>query len=292
MVVIALEKCPLALRGDLTKWLQEISLGVYVGQVSARVRDNLWQRVCSECKNGRATMVYSARNEQHLNFEVHNAAWEPIDFDGIKLMLRPNAERLAKNAKHASGFSDASIRGKARKRRGKDRPLQEPDEYVVLDLETTGLDHEHDAIIEMGAIRYLLGEVDEEFQTFVKMDDSLPASVIELTGISDDDVECGMALEDALDELLYFIDNSPLVMHNAAFDLGFLEVALEACDLDEIENEVIDTLELARKKLPHMGSHRLDTLRDYFGIDGTQAHRALEDCQLTRELLLELLALG
>ena len=64
MVVITLEKCPLALRGDLTKWLQEISLGVYVGQVSARVRDKLWQRVCEESKNGRATMVYSARNEQ------------------------------------------------------------------------------------------------------------------------------------------------------------------------------------------------------------------------------------
>lgn len=93
MVVITLEKCPLALRGDLTKWLQEISLGVYVGQVSARVRDRLWQRVCEESKSGRATMVYSARNEQHLNFRVHNTSWEPIEYDGLKLMMRPSPAR-------------------------------------------------------------------------------------------------------------------------------------------------------------------------------------------------------
>lgn len=58
MIVVVLEKCPLALRGDLTKWLQEISLGVYVGRVSARVRDELWNRICKECKTGRATMVF------------------------------------------------------------------------------------------------------------------------------------------------------------------------------------------------------------------------------------------
>lgn len=74
MIVVVLEKCPLALRGDLTKWLQEISLGVYVGRVSARVRDELWNRICKECKTGRATMVFSARNEQHLNYRVHNTA--------------------------------------------------------------------------------------------------------------------------------------------------------------------------------------------------------------------------
>lgn len=68
MVVVVLEKCPLALRDDLTKWLQEISLGVYVGRVSARVRDELWKRICEECKGGRATMVFSARNEQHFDY--------------------------------------------------------------------------------------------------------------------------------------------------------------------------------------------------------------------------------
>ncbi|MBR3313132.1 MAG: type I-E CRISPR-associated endoribonuclease Cas2 [Atopobiaceae bacterium] len=289
MVVIVLEKCPLALRGDLTKWLQEISLGVYVGQVSARVRENLWQRVCAECKSGRATMVYSARNEQHLSFEVHNATWEPIDFDGLKLMLRPNAQRMEKHSGTARVRSDASIRLKSQRQRRV--TSKEPDEYVVLDLETTGLDSEHDAIIDIGAIRYLLGQEDEEFQTFVRVNESLPESVVELTGIRDNDIVQGMGLEDALNDLLDFIGNSPIVMHNASFDLGFLEKALEEFDLDELDNELIDTLEIARKRLPHVGNHRLDTLRDYFGLEETRAHRALGDCRSTRELLLELLKL-
>ncbi len=289
MVVIVLEKCPLALRGDLTKWLQEISLGVYVGQVSARVRENLWQRVCAECKSGRATMVYSARNEQHLSFEVHNATWEPIDFDGLKLMLRPNAQRMEKHSGTGKGLSDASVRIRARRRKG--MASKEPDEYVVLDLETTGLDSERDEIIEIRAIRYLLGQEDEEFQTFVRVDESLTESVIELTGIQNDDIACGVELEDALNDLLDFIGNSPIVMHNASFDRAFLDRALEEFDLDELENEFIDTLEIARKKLAHVGNHSLDTLRDYFGLEKAQAHRALGDCRSTRELLLELVNL-
>lgn len=81
--------CPPQLRGDLSKWLCEINTGVYVGQVSQRVREALWIRVCENLKNGRATMVYSTNGEQKMDFRVHNTAWEPVDFDGLKLMRRP-----------------------------------------------------------------------------------------------------------------------------------------------------------------------------------------------------------
>ena len=86
MIVLTLMDCPPALRGDLTKWLQEVNTGVYVGQVSARVRDGIWERVCENAKSGRATMVFSANNEQRMDFRVHNTSWEPIDFDGLKLI--------------------------------------------------------------------------------------------------------------------------------------------------------------------------------------------------------------
>ena len=92
MIVVTLSDCPARLRGDLTKWLIEINTGVYVGQVSARVRDELWDRICEHVKDGRATMVFSARNEQGLQFRVHNTTWEPVDFDGITLMRRPARE--------------------------------------------------------------------------------------------------------------------------------------------------------------------------------------------------------
>lgn len=115
MIVITLNDCPIALKGDLTKWLLEISPGVYVGQVSARVRDNLWDRVCALIKDGKATMVYSAKNEQHLDFRVHGNEWEPIEFDGIKLILRPSTARIKKLEKLRVGYSKASKYRKAKR---------------------------------------------------------------------------------------------------------------------------------------------------------------------------------
>ena len=72
MVVIVLTACPVGLRGDLTRWLLEISPGVFVGHLDARVREKLWERIVELSKNGRAIMVYSARNEQHLAFKVQD----------------------------------------------------------------------------------------------------------------------------------------------------------------------------------------------------------------------------
>ncbi|WGW12933.1 type I-E CRISPR-associated endoribonuclease Cas2e [Saxibacter everestensis] len=90
MVVLVLSACPVGLRGQLTRWLLEISAGVFVGRVSTRVRDLLWQRAVEMVGQGRAIMVYSAANEQRLEFRVHGHHWEPVDFDGISLMMRPN----------------------------------------------------------------------------------------------------------------------------------------------------------------------------------------------------------
>lgn len=114
MVVIVLTACPVGLRGDLTRWLLEISPGVFVGHLSARVRDRLWERVLGMVKDGRAIMVYSARNEQHLAFRVHRAAWQPEDCDGLNLVKRPLPEGTAGDETGTSsglrrnGWSNAS----------------------------------------------------------------------------------------------------------------------------------------------------------------------------------------
>lgn len=91
MVVLVLTACPVGLRGYLTRWLLEISPGVFVGSVSAKVRDLIWLEVVDRAKDGRALMVFSTRGEQRLAFRVHRHDWEPTDFDGIQLMLRPAA---------------------------------------------------------------------------------------------------------------------------------------------------------------------------------------------------------
>lgn len=88
-MVLVLSACPPGLRGYLTRWLLEISAGVFVGRVSRRVRELLWDASTEMVGQGRAILVYQARNEQGLDFRVHGHHWDPIDIDGISLMLRP-----------------------------------------------------------------------------------------------------------------------------------------------------------------------------------------------------------
>ena len=100
--------CPPKLRGDLSKWLCELDTGVYVGHVSSRVRDALWERICQNLKKGRATMVFSTNNEQKMDFRVHNTNWTPVDFDGICLMRRPLPQSGESGLTLKPGFSKAA----------------------------------------------------------------------------------------------------------------------------------------------------------------------------------------
>jgi CRISPR-associated protein Cas2 len=89
MTVIVVAACPVGLRGHLTRWLLEIAPGVFIGTINARVRALVWQRVVDMVKTGRAIMVFPAPNEQGLNFQVHQHEWQPVDFEGLNLMMRP-----------------------------------------------------------------------------------------------------------------------------------------------------------------------------------------------------------
>lgn len=290
MVVIVLEKCPLSLRGDLTKWLQEISMGVFVGRVSARVRDRLWDRICSEAKGGRATMVFTAQNEQHLDFRVHNTTWEPIDFDGMKLMMRPSSNRLKDKGSRFAGKSDASRRMEAKKR-SRARSPKEPDEYVVVDMETTGLNPDEDSIIEIGAVKIINGEEADRFQALIDVECEIPEEVTRLTGIDAAMTARGLPANEVVNRFLDFIGPLPLVMHNADFDMDFIDALLCDLHLDELDNECIDTLKLARKKLPRIGSRSLESLASYFELGDYKAHRALDDALKTRDVFVKLIEL-
>jgi CRISPR-associated protein Cas2 len=114
MVVIVLSTCLAGLRGHLTRWLVEISAGVFVGHVSARVRDLLWLNVCEMTAGGRALMVFSVQGEQRMDFRVHNHHWTPTDFDGLTLMVRPTSDQAApiSDEPPAAGWSAASKRRK------------------------------------------------------------------------------------------------------------------------------------------------------------------------------------
>lgn len=113
MVVLVLTACPAGLRGYVTRWLLEVSPGVFCGRVSARVRDEIWQQVLALSKDGRAVMVFQRQGDQGLDFRVHRHDWEPVDFDGI-MLIRRSPDKPPPPAMKA-GWSKASRHRKFRK---------------------------------------------------------------------------------------------------------------------------------------------------------------------------------
>lgn len=110
MTVIILTTCPVGLRGLLTRWLLEISPGVFIGGPSARIREVLWDEVREYAGNGRALPAYSANNEQGFRFETFDHKWEPVDHEGMTLIQRPRARGVVQSAQVRKGWSKASKR--------------------------------------------------------------------------------------------------------------------------------------------------------------------------------------
>ncbi len=291
MIILTMTDCPIGLRGDLTKWLLEINPGVFVGQVSARVRNKLWERVTETIKDGRATMVFNTNNEQRLDFRVHNSAWEPIDFDGIKLMLRPSPSRTKRLGESRLGFSKASKRQIAKRVKKKQSEVY-PDTYVVIDIETSGLRPEKHEIIELGAIKVKEHEIAERFTLFVKPTKPIVSEIQKITGITNEILDHeGVPLSSAINQFVEFIKDLPIVSHNIEFDIKFLHYACKACNLPLTMNQKIDTLVISKKMLKQVKSYKLSALAEHFGIETRQLHRSLSDCETTHELYEKLIKL-
>ncbi|GGU12631.1 type I-E CRISPR-associated endoribonuclease Cas2e [Streptomyces lateritius] len=112
MTVIVLTSCPPGLRGFLTRWLLEISAGVFIGNPSARIRDVLWDEVQQYAGQGRALLAHTTNNEQGYTFRTFDHAWHPVDHEGLTLIHRPNpgAARSADDTGRKTGWSKASKR--------------------------------------------------------------------------------------------------------------------------------------------------------------------------------------
>ncbi len=154
-----------------------------------------------------------------------------------------------------------------------------PRTYVALDLETTGLDANRDAIIEIGAVKFRDDNVLDTFSTFVRPGRPIPTPITELTGICDDDVVSAPGLHDVLPQLARFVEQRPVVGHSVGFDLSFLRRHSRL-----LENEPLDTFELAGVLLPHADRYSLKALAKMLGIEMERAHRALDDAKATQRL--------
>jgi DNA polymerase-3 subunit epsilon len=152
--------------------------------------------------------------------------------------------------------------------------------YITLDLETTGLQPDKDAILEIGAIKVVEGRIVGTYATFVDPKREVPARITEITGITGDMVQGEPGIETALPRLLEFCEDLPLLGHNLIFDYSFVKYGAAAQGLP-FEREGVDTLTISRKVLPDLESRSLQYLRKYYGIPQDKAHRALDDARTT-----------
>lgn len=159
-----------------------------------------------------------------------------------------------------------------------------PQVFVAIDLETTGLSPEHDAIIEIGAVRFRPDRVLDTWSTLVNPHRPIPFKIQHLTGISQADVRGAPALQQVLPELRRFAGEHPIVGHNVAFDLAFLG----RCGLLS-QNPPVDTFELASILLPEAPRYSLGALAERLGISLPSHHRAMDDAMAAKDLFLALL---
>ncbi|HXF86271.1 MAG TPA: helicase C-terminal domain-containing protein [Anaerolineales bacterium] len=158
---------------------------------------------------------------------------------------------------------------------------------VAIDIETTGLNEERDAIIEIGAVRFKGHRVEDEWSSLINPNRHVPEFITALTGIDDAMLRQAPRLRDVAGELTEFVGDAPLVGHNIRFDLGFLQKA----GLFQF-NEVIDTYELASVLIPTASRYNLGALGRQLGIPLPATHRALDDAKVTMAVLNKLFELA
>ncbi|MCM1135516.1 MAG: exonuclease domain-containing protein [Clostridium sp.] len=158
------------------------------------------------------------------------------------------------------------------------------EDYVVFDLETTGVNPEQDDIIEISAVKVRGHEIAEEYSTLVNPGRHIPAGATAVNGITDEMVAEAPDIGIAIAGFMEFIGDSVLVGHNIhTFDTNFAyDAALNALG-KELCNDYVDTLFMARKCLPEISHHKLTDISDYFKIETKGAHRALNDCVMNQK---------
>ena len=160
------------------------------------------------------------------------------------------------------------------------------DDYVVFDIETTGLNKDFDKIIEIGALKYRNNVLVSEFNYLVNPKIKIPEIITTITGIKDEDLINEDTIDNILPKFIDFIEDLPLIAHNSEFDLGFINTNLKLLGMDKLNNKNIDTLLLAKKYLPQMYNYKLETLKKYFKIKQI-SHRAIGDCYTTNYVYQE-----
>ena len=164
-----------------------------------------------------------------------------------------------------------------------------PTDYVSVDIETTGLDSTFDKILEISAVRYSNGRKTEKFSSLVNPHQEICAFITQLTGITNEMVECAPEIEEVITKFHDFIGDDILLGYNiASFDSNFLYDKMRDYTDYEFTNDFIDVLRIARKVHPELEHHRQADMAMFYKIDNHGAHRAEFDCEVCNEIFQRL----
>ncbi len=160
------------------------------------------------------------------------------------------------------------------------------DEFIVFDIETTGLYPMKDRITEIGAVKIRQGQLVDKFSELINPEMPIPDNITKLTGITNAMVRDKETIKEVLPRFLEFAGNSPLIAHNASFDCGFIRAKAGELGL-KVSNVSIDTLQLSRMLLPELKKHKLNLVCEYLGISLENHHRASDDAEATAAMMLK-----
>lgn len=274
---------PAALRGDLTKWCQQIQTGVYVGNVNARVREQLWERIVKNIGQGEATLVYNTNNELGYMFRTTRKDKEVIDADGIPLV---KSLFQAQATRH--GFSNAYKYHQAKKF---SHPKIKGLDFVSLDLETSGLNPSTAQIISIGAVKRVAGHT-TTFYRLVKLESGkkVPVDIARMTGLNNERLAAeGVLVKEALIDLQAFTKGLPIVGYNLLFDERFLQTAVIRTGIVQFNNKMVDVLPYVKTTDKFCDNYHLTTVLAKYGVKNEQPHNSLADATATMELVNKLI---
>lgn len=163
-------------------------------------------------------------------------------------------------------------------------------EYVIFDIETTGLSSINDMITEIGAVKVVDGEVIDVFSQLINPERPISNFITNLTGITNEMVSDKPKIDEVIKRFVDFIGDSVLVAHNASFDIGFVREQMRLVNI-ELNNPILDTLELVRTIFPTLKNHKLDTIAKHLDINLENHHRALDDATATKDILIRTLSI-
>lgn len=158
-----------------------------------------------------------------------------------------------------------------------------PDDFFVVDIETTGLDPKFNEIIEIAVVKVIDSKAVDTFSTLIKPYYPVSDFITSLTGITNEMLDEAPEIEQVLPELLDYIGNGLVLGYNINFDINFIYDAALALTGVVFSNNFVDVMRIARKILPDLDRHRLVDLVDHYEIEENNAHRALSDCFATLE---------